>query len=88
MQQVLLFAGLAILIGGLGVIASRWTFGAGSAAKRLVLGVIPGIAGAIVVGFWQLDLIPDQVESAMLPVVLAAGSFAMAALVLVELRAR
>jgi hypothetical protein len=87
-QQVFLFSGLAVLIGGLGVIAARWTFGVGSAGKRLVLGIIPGLAGAIVVGVWQLDLIPDQVEAALLPLVLTAGTFAMGLLVLVELRAR
>jgi hypothetical protein len=88
MQQVLLFAGLAILIGALGLIASRWTFERGSGAKRLILGVVPGLAGAIVVGFWQLDLIPDQTEALLLPYVLAAGTFVMGVLVVLELRAR
>lgn len=87
-QQVLLFSGLAGLIGGLALIASRWTFGAGSAGKRLLLGVIPGLAGAVLVGVWQLDLIPDQMESALLPFLLGVGSFAVGLLVLIELRAR
>jgi hypothetical protein len=88
MQQVILFSGLAGLIGGLALIASRWTFEAGSIGKRAVLGVIPGMAGAVIVGVWQTDLIPDQMESSLLPLMLGIGSFAIGLLVLLELRAR
>jgi len=88
MQQVLLFAGLGVLVGALGLVASRWTFERGSGGKRLILGVVPGLAGGIVVGVWQLDLIPNQVESLLLPYLLAAGTFVMGVLVVLELRAR
>lgn len=87
-QQVLLFSALGGVIGGLALIASRWTFEAGSIFKRLLLGVIPGIAGAVIVGVWQTDLIPDQLESALLPVMLGIGSFAVGLLVVLHLRIR
>ena len=88
MQQVILFCGLAGALGGLGIVASRWTFEGASIGKRMILGVIPGIAGAIIVGVWQLDLIPDQMESFLLPFMLGIGSFAIGLLVVLELRAR
>ncbi len=88
MQQVILFSALGGVIGGLALIASRWTFEAGSVGKRLILGVIPGIAGAVIVGVWQTDLIPDQLESFLLPFVLGIGSFAVGVLVLLHLRIR
>ena len=88
MQQVLLFSALGGLIGGLALVASRWTFEAGSVGKRLLLGVIPGIAGAVVVGVWQTDLIPDQLETFLLPFMLGIGSFAAGLLVLLHLRIR
>ena len=88
MQQVILFSGLAGLIGGLALVASRWTFEGGAIGKRIILGVIPGIAGAVIVGVWQTDLIPDQMESSLLPLLLGIGSFAIGLLVLLELRAR
>jgi hypothetical protein len=87
-QQVILFSGLAGVIGGLALVASRWTFESGSVGKRIALGVIPGIAGAAIVGVWQTDLIPDQMESSLLPLMLGVGSFAIGLLVLLELRAR
>lgn len=88
MQQVILFSALGGVIGGLALIASRWTFEAGSVGKRLLLGVIPGIAGAVIVGVWQTDLIPDQMETFLLPFVLGIGSFAIGLLVVLHLRAR
>jgi len=87
-QQVILFVGLAGVLGGLGIVASRWTFEAGSIGKRMILGIIPGIAGAAIVGVWQTDLIPDQMESFLLPFALGVGSFAIGLLVVLELRAR
>jgi hypothetical protein len=54
----------------------------------MMLGVIPGMCGALLIGFWQLDLVPNEVEAAALPYALALGSFALGLLVLVELRAR
>ncbi len=88
MQQVILFSALGGAIGGLALIASRWTFEAGSVGKRLLLGVIPGIAGALIVGVWQTDLIPDQMETFLLPFMLGIGSFAVGLLVILHLRIR
>ena len=88
MQQVILFSALGGVIGGLALIASRWTFEAGSVGKRLLLGVIPGIAGALIVGVWQTDLIPDQMETFLLPFMLGIGSFAVGLLVILHLRIR
>lgn len=88
MQQVILFSALGGVIGGLALIASRWTFEAGSVGKRLLLGVIPGIAGAVIVGVWQTDLIPDQMETFLLPFMLGIGSFAVGLLVILHLRIR
>ena len=88
MQQVILFSALGGVIGGLALIASRWTFEAGSVGKRLLLGVIPGIAGALIVGVWQTDLIPDQMETFLLPFMLGIGSFAVGLLVVLHLRIR
>jgi hypothetical protein len=87
-QQVILFSALGGLIGGLALVASRWTFEAGSVGKRLLLGVIPGIAGALIVGVWQTDLMPDQLERFLLPFMLGIGSFAVGLLVLLHLRIR
>jgi hypothetical protein len=84
-QQVLLFAGLGAALGGLALVASRWTWSVGS---RLLLGVIPGLAGATIIGFWQTDLVPDELESLLQPLLLGIGSFAIGALVVLELRAR
>jgi hypothetical protein len=88
MQQVILLSSFAGLIGGLALVVSRWAWDGGSALRRMMLGVVPGICGAILIGFWQLDLVPDQVEGALLPIGLAVGSFALGLLVLVQLRAR
>ncbi|MEA2537110.1 MAG: hypothetical protein QOF11_1344 [Chloroflexota bacterium] len=88
MQQVILVSSFAALIGGLALIVSRWSWDSGSVPRRMMLGVVPGICGAILIGFWQLDLVPDQVEAALLPIGLAIGSFALGLLVLVQLRAR
>ncbi len=87
-QQIVLFAGVTGMLGGLAAVTSRWTWGSATIFGRLMLGVIPGIAGAIIIAVWQVDLIPDQLESALLPIVLGIGSFAMGALVLIQLRAR
>jgi hypothetical protein len=76
------------MLGALALVVSRWTWGAGSVLRRMMLGVIPGIAGAFVVGVWQLDLVPDSMEAFLLPFVLGIGSFAIGMLVLLELRAR
>lgn len=83
-----MLSGLAGVIGGLALVASRWTFESGAVGKRIILGVIPGIAGAVIVGVWQTDLIPDEMESFVLPFMLGIGSFAIGLLVLLELRAR
>ncbi|MDP9482178.1 MAG: hypothetical protein M3P84_03025 [Chloroflexota bacterium] len=88
MQQVILLTGIAGLIGGLALVVSRWSWDGGSVPRRMMLGVIPGVCGAILIGFWQLDLVPDQVEAASVPVAVAIGSFALGLLVLAELRAR
>ncbi len=87
-QQVLLFAGILGLLGALALVTSRWTWGTATIAGRLAMGVIPGIAGAVIIGVWQLDLIPDSIETALLPVLLGIGSFAMGLLVLLHLQAR
>jgi hypothetical protein len=84
-QQVLLVAGIGATLGGLALVASRWTWTVGN---RLVLGVIPGLAGAIVIGYWQADLVPDEIESLMQPILLGIGSFAIGLLVVLQLRAR
>ncbi|MEO8228391.1 MAG: hypothetical protein ABI628_01370 [Chloroflexota bacterium] len=88
MQQVILLTGFAGLIGGLALVVSRWSWDGGSVPRRMMLGIVPGICGAILIGFWQLDLVPDQLEAALLPVALAIISFGLGLLVLVELRAR
>ena len=88
MQQLILLASFAGLIGGLALVVSRWSWDGGSVPRRMMLGVIPGMCGALLIGFWQLDLVPNQVEAASLPYALALGSFALGLLVLVELRAR
>jgi hypothetical protein len=88
MQQVILLTGFAGLIGGLALVVSRWSWDGGSVPRRMMLGIVPGICGAILIGFWQLDLVPDQMEAALLPVALAIISFALGLLVIVELRAR
>ena len=88
MQQVVLFAGVTGMLGGLAAVTSRWTWGTATILGRTVLGVIPGIVGAVIIAVWQVDLIPDQIESALLPIALGIGSFAMGALVLIQLRAR
>lgn len=88
MQQVILLSGFAGLIGGLALVVSRWSWDGGSVPRRMMLGIVPGVCGAILIGFWQLDLVPDPVEAALLPIALAIGSFLLAVLVLVELRAR
>lgn len=88
MQQVVLFSGIAGMLGALALIVSRWTWGAGSVLRRMMLGIIPGIAGALVVGVWQTDLIPDSMETFLLPFILGIGSFAIGMLVLLQLRAR
>ncbi len=88
MQQVVLFSGIAGMLGALALVVSRWTWGSGSVLRRMMLGVIPGIAGAFIIGVWQTDLIPDRMETFLLPFVLAIGSFAIGILVLLELRAR
>jgi hypothetical protein len=88
MQQVILLTGFAGLIGGLALVVSRWSWDGGSVPRRIVLGVIPGICGALLIGFWQLDLVPDQMESALLPFALAFISFALGLLVFAQLRAR
>jgi len=84
-QQVLLFTGIGAALGGLALVASRWTWSVGA---RLLLGVIPGLAGAIIIGVWQTDLVPDQIESLLQPILLGIGSFAIGTLVVLELRAR
>ncbi len=88
MQQVFLFSGIAGMLGAMALVVSRWTWGAGSVLRRMMLGVIPGISGALIIGVWQTDLIPDSMESALLPIVLGIGSFAIGMLVLLQLRAR
>lgn len=88
MQQVFLLSGFAGLIAGLALVVSRWSWDGGSVPRRMMLGVVPGICGALLIGFWQLDLVPDELEAALLPIALAIISFALGLLVLVELRAR
>lgn len=88
MQQVVLFSGIAGMLGALALVVSRWTWGAGSVLRRMMLGVIPGISGALIIGVWQTDLIPDSIESTLLPLALGIGSFAIGMLVLLQLRAR
>ncbi len=84
-QQVILFAGIGATLGGLAIVAARWTW---TISARLLLGIIPGLIGAIVVAVWQTDLVPDELESSLQPILLGIGSFAIGALVLLELRAR
>jgi hypothetical protein len=85
MQQVLLFAGIGATLGGLAIVASRWTW---TVWARIMLGVIPGLIGAIIIGVWQTDLVPDELESLLQPILLGIGSFAIGTLVVLELRAR
>ena len=87
-QQVVLFSGIAGMLGALALVVSRWTWGAGSVVRRMALGVVPGISGAFIIGVWQTDLIPDPMESFLLPFVIGIGSFAIGLLVLLQLRAR
>lgn len=76
------------MLGALALVVSRWTWGAGSVLRRMMLGIIPGIAGALIVGVWQTDLIPDSMETFLLPFLLGIGSFVIGMLVLLQLRAR
>lgn len=85
MQQVLLVAGIGATLGGLALVASRWTWTVGN---RLLLGIIPGLAGAFIIGVWQADLVPDEIESLMQPLLFGIGSFAIGLLVVLQLRAR
>ena len=87
-QQVVLFSGIAGMLGALALVVSRWTWGAGSVLRRMMLGILPGIAGAFIIGVWQTDLISDSVEVFLLPFVLGIGSFALGMLVVIQLRAR
>ncbi len=87
-QQVVLFSGIAGILGALALVVSRWTWGAGSVLRRMMLGVLPGIAGALVIGVWQTDLIPDSLEKFLLPFILGIGSFIIGLIVLLQLRAR
>jgi uncharacterized membrane protein len=87
-QQVVMVTGIAGMLGALALVVSRWTWGAGSVLRRMMLGVIPGISGAFIIGVWQTDLIPDSMETFLLPFVLGIGSFAIGMLVLLHLRAR
>jgi hypothetical protein len=87
-QQVLLFAGILGVLAALALVTARWTWGTATITGRIALGVIPGIAGALIIGVWQTDLIPDAIETALLPVLLGVCSFAMGLLVLLHLQAR
>jgi len=87
-QEVILLAGVVAALAALAAVASRWTWGSATITGRVALGVIPGIIGAVIIAVWQVDLIPDQLEAALLPIGLGLGSFAMGALVLAELQAR
>jgi hypothetical protein len=87
-QQVFLLAGILGVIGALALVTSRWTWGTATLTGRLALGVIPGIAGAVIIGVWQTDFIPDAIEAALLPVMLGIGSFAIGLLIVLHLQAR
>ena len=87
-QQVFLFAGILGVLTSLAVVTARWTWGTATISGRMALGVIPGIAGALIIGVWQTDLIPDALEAALLPVVLGIGSFAIGLLIVLHLQAR
>ncbi len=55
---------------------------------RILVGLIPGLVGAAVVGALTTDLVPDRFETVALPWVVVAVSIGMVALTVRNLAAR
>jgi hypothetical protein len=68
----------AVIIGVLIVIVTRLTPGAPQRRTRALVGLIPGALGALFVLTQNVDLVPDELETQALPLVILAVSGAIA----------
>lgn len=68
-QRIELFALAGIVLSGLAVVAAR-RFHAPSRSTRLqlALGLVPGVLGTFLVLVSRVDLVPDELEAAAIPV--------------------
>jgi hypothetical protein len=68
----------AVIIGVLILIITRLTPGAPQRRVRALVGLIPGALGALFVLTQNVDLVPDELETRALPLVILAVSGAIA----------
>jgi uncharacterized membrane protein len=67
---VLILVTVAALVFGV----SRFTPGAPRRRTRALVGLVPGVLGAILVLTTNVDLVPDELEAQLLPIVVLAIS--------------
>ncbi|OGN88266.1 MAG: hypothetical protein A2X23_04300 [Chloroflexi bacterium GWC2_73_18] len=69
MQRIELIALAGIVLSGLAVVAARrFHAPSRSTGLQLALGLVPGVLGTFLVLVSRVDLVPDELEAAAIPV--------------------